>query len=493
MSLQSLRFMPVSLKLIVGMLSLGKYFKLEGAKVHVKRRHVSAFKGSSAHFIESFMYDYSFEALKNMASLLGSSSLLRIPRAPIKLVTGVGASATKVVGSLGHLAADLASDSQYRESQAKIRKSKKIKGFADGLVECATRLGEGAEGLFDILTAPVQGARSGGVSGFFKGIGKGLVGTIVKPITKVGEAVADVGTGIAKTFAAPSGECRDSFARKRIPRAFFGRETDTFLDYKELDAMLYSCLKKEVIGGMELVLPCCNQAAVVCFPEKLLIVEFFDNCDKIEIRREIFLAQIHAVTLHEGLGVSLVDIFGISLDLELDFPSCEEKSRFVKKIFNLLSQARADKKTALDWRETRQAFLDLSFATCPSNACESSSETTAQVQVWEVERFLVAYGWRSPFLILDSETRWRWVNERLKRHPRIDSSKTRSECAQSKSPPIRFGELWKPLDEWQIFTDPAFTDRDGWMYAISFNSSTWRAAPGISASVRKRKWIRNFG
>mgnify|MGYP001307696022 CR=1 FL=1 len=48
------------------------------------------------------------------------------------------------------------------------------------------RLGKGTfEGITGIVTKPVKGARSGGVSGFFKGLGKGLIGLPVKPIVGV--------------------------------------------------------------------------------------------------------------------------------------------------------------------------------------------------------------------------------------------------------------------------------------------------------------------
>ena len=40
-------------------------------------------------------------------------------------------------------------------------------------------------GLTSVITQPVKGAQSGGASGFFKGIGKGIIGTVAKPITGV--------------------------------------------------------------------------------------------------------------------------------------------------------------------------------------------------------------------------------------------------------------------------------------------------------------------
>ena len=495
LSLESMRFLPVSLKLVISVLSFTKYFRLSGAQLSIKRRHISGFKGSSVHFVESLMYDYSFEAIKNMASLLGSSSLLRIPRAPIQLVTGVGAfgleSATKAVGGLGHLMSDLASDAHYRDSQRRIRKSKRIKGFADGFAEGVARLGEGAEGVFDIFKAPIQGAKKEGVRGFLKGVGKGLVGTVVKPITKVGEAVADVGTGIAKTFSIDSGKARDSFARKRLPRAFFGPDNEGIADYRELDSILFSSpvfSYGEKLSGMELIIPCTNGMAMIGFPEKLLFVQLVDP---IEVLREMYTLQIDKVLCRNAEWVEIIDIFGITIRIKIDFPASPETKNFHSSLGEALSQCAAYKSGVIDWRRIRQAFAQACFATCAINQV-NTTERGCELEVWEVERFLVTSGWRTPFLLLDSDSRWRWVDSKLKRHSKIDPMISRSQSAKASSPPIKLGELWKPLDEWKVVIDATTTDKEGWMYGISFYSSTWRRSRGITASVRKRKWVRNF-
>jgi len=38
-------------------------------------------------------------------------------------------------------------------------------------------------GLTSVVTQPVKGAQSDGASGFFKGVLKGVVGTVTKPVT----------------------------------------------------------------------------------------------------------------------------------------------------------------------------------------------------------------------------------------------------------------------------------------------------------------------
>lgn len=47
-------------------------------------------------------------------------------------------------------------------------------------------------GIGGIFTAPVHEAKKGGVGGFFKGVGKGLVGAVVKPVVGVTDSVVSV-------------------------------------------------------------------------------------------------------------------------------------------------------------------------------------------------------------------------------------------------------------------------------------------------------------
>lgn len=49
-----------------------------------------------------------------------------------------------------------------------------------------------ASGIAGMVTAPVSGAKKGGVGGFFKGVGKGLVGAVVKPAVGVADSALSV-------------------------------------------------------------------------------------------------------------------------------------------------------------------------------------------------------------------------------------------------------------------------------------------------------------
>ena len=528
LSLKSMVLMPASLKLIIGVLSLGGSFKLDGPVVTFRRRTISGFKGSSVQFAQGILHEYIMEALRNMASLLGSSSLLTIPRAPIQLVTGVGAfgleRATQAVGGLGGFVAGLASDPKYRDAQERIRRTKKIQGVADGFVEGANRLGEGAEGLLDIFKKPIHGARNEGVGGFFRGIGTGLVGTVLKPITKVGEAIQDIGTGIARSVAPSKRGKASRYARKRYPRAFYGKE-QAVMDYRAVDAYIYSKLPV----GMELVIPLLSTEGemqyLVGFKERIVIVGLTTSATaspaesdtspavstasyavsttiqtgefaSLVILREIFARQMRKVNVSIATkSVNIEDIMGIKTQLFVDLPPSDSAGALLEALSSTFTTT-AIAKGQLDWREPKRVFQELDFTDASR---DDVSKTTAadgtvamQVDVYEVERFLMAVGWRTPFLMLDTQTGWRWVDVNMTRQTKIRPHLKRSEAAKARTPPIDLGDLWTPLDDWKVYVDVATTDKDGWQYAISFNSSTWARSPGITASVRKRKWIRHF-
>jgi len=544
-ALKTMGFMPVSLKLVIGVLSLGDSFKLDGASVAFNRRNVTAYKGSLIQFKDSIVGDFVDEALRNMAALLGSSSLLAIPRAPIHLISNVGAfgleKATRAVGGIGDFISNWTSDSQYRDAQAKIRKNKNIQGISDGFIEGATRLSEGAEGMLDIFRKPVEGAKAHGCVGCLKGFGKGIVGTIFKPITKVGEAVSDVGTGIVRTVKPGSSSKRPVLERRRVPRPLYGISRSYIADYIELDAVVFSKLSKDLTKGIELILPvtiypnsCASTSALILYVKKLLVVQLIwgksGNMNRqnsqsfrsavssneesgatgstattshdqskiiaVSLEREIALSDLRSATAaYHSNSIIIEDKFGVELSLRIGMMS----AILIGAIEAAVAAATAAERDYVDWSEVKGVFRDVNLEAHDKATLEAAQlddgehGITKKVEVFEVERFLMTYGWTTPYMALDSGNEaWRWLDKTMCRHTKIRPQLARREAARAKLPPISVGNLWKALDEWAIVIDEATTDSNGWQYAISFNSSTWYARPGITASVRRRKWVRHY-
>ena len=46
------------------------------------------------------------------------------------------------------------------------------------------------------MTKPVEGAKSDGAKGFFKGVGKGLVGVVTKPVAGAVDIVSKTSEGV---------------------------------------------------------------------------------------------------------------------------------------------------------------------------------------------------------------------------------------------------------------------------------------------------------
>ena len=100
-----------------------------------------------------------------------------------------------------------------------------IEGVGDGMVEGGAALGMGIyRGFTGLVTKPVEGAKSKGVGGFFKGVGKGFVGAIAQPISGGLDFASSAFEGIDATKDQLIGRPRAGTAnrRLRLPRAIGG-------------------------------------------------------------------------------------------------------------------------------------------------------------------------------------------------------------------------------------------------------------------------------
>lgn len=62
-----------------------------------------------------------------------------------------------------------------------------------------------ADGVTGVVKAPIRGAERRGIEGFAKGIGKGLLGLLVKPIIGISDAATDVMIGVKSTVDSNAG------------------------------------------------------------------------------------------------------------------------------------------------------------------------------------------------------------------------------------------------------------------------------------------------
>ena len=88
---------------------------------------------------------------------------------------------------------------QVRKRALKKQRMKaKNKGFLDGMMEGGESIASGvSSGLSGLVSRPIEEAQKSGASGFFKGVGLGLLGAVVKPLMGVTDGVSAVANGIS--------------------------------------------------------------------------------------------------------------------------------------------------------------------------------------------------------------------------------------------------------------------------------------------------------
>ncbi|ORZ00047.1 hypothetical protein BCR41DRAFT_313859 [Lobosporangium transversale] len=139
----------------------------------------------------------------------GTSSLLK------KTVFGFSDSLAKISGSVGKGLSAATMDKTFQERRRMGNQRNAPKHALSGLSQGASSLAQGlVSGVTGIVEQPLTGAQNGGVEGFFKGVGKGLVGAVTKPLVGVFDFTTNVTSGIRNTTTVFDKDQR----RKRIPR-----------------------------------------------------------------------------------------------------------------------------------------------------------------------------------------------------------------------------------------------------------------------------------
>ncbi|TFK77101.1 vacuolar protein sorting-associated protein 13 [Pluteus cervinus] len=170
----------------------------------------------------------------------GAASFLK------KTVFGLSDSVTKFTSSVGKGLSAATFDSEYqarrRLNQRRNRPRHAIYGVTAGGEALASSVTSAVEG---VLMKPIEGAEAEGAFGFFKGVGKGLVGAVTKPVVGVFDLASNVSEGIRNTttvFDSPERE------RVRLPRlipsdgvlkSYSGRESMGQYWMKDLDNGTY--------------------------------------------------------------------------------------------------------------------------------------------------------------------------------------------------------------------------------------------------------------
>ena len=125
----------------------------------------------------------------------------------VSKITGTLLSATKNISSMG------------TEKEVEIKEEDKPKGFISGTVSGFKKgFGELAHGVTGIVTKPIEETKKSGISGFFSGVGSGLVGAFMAPVNTVLTVGNEVSSGISNSEFISN---KKRLRRFRLPRTLY--------------------------------------------------------------------------------------------------------------------------------------------------------------------------------------------------------------------------------------------------------------------------------
>jgi len=604
LKLKSAQFLPAYVRTAIGVMSFSGDFTLDGAALILNEHHITGHRGSFSDFIRCLGSEYTMNILRNTGAVLGKSSVLNLPRMPLKMGGGamayVSNGAGLVAGEISNFVAKLTLDEKYVEKQSQLRQTKNITNISDGMVEAGRSLGEGIEGIADVWRKPMEGAKEGGALGFMAGVGKGLTGAFVKPVTKFGAAMSDIGSGVAAqvTPESMSNKRQKARTRQRLPRLLFSH-LGVIRPWSEFEAELQKELGTAVLAGIEEVVPLAAQAndgkancaVLLLYPNRVGIKHLhnmsLDALDSLvdasllsqshrpsgagsssgklataggsssstakPVEDSIFDAAEDAVERLSGAAMKplaalwnaeamlgpasgsagalakaspkkkddweflLKGLRKVSLDSATVVALEDQRSRYplsfsrvpggiekstLEALVSGFKSALAHPDSIANWEELQAALrierrLRKDVRRNRSKDAEaprsSSSAGQGTQEVFEVERRMLPAGdWKTPFLPVDTESCWRWVDSNGYRHPHLKQNLSQKLSAESRTPPLGLHGLFKQQKAWSI-EKTTNTDQEGWKYSVAWNSSTWEANPGIFDAVRKRRWYRTFG
>lgn len=122
--------------------------------------------------------------------------------------------------------------------------------FFEGVESGVVKLVRGVfDGVTGVVKAPLRGAERHGMEGFAKGIGKGLLGLLVKPMIGLSDAATDVMIGVQGSVEGESSLLRGSrHAQVRPRRPMYGRDR-VLRPYSVADAAAATLMLRTKLAG----------------------------------------------------------------------------------------------------------------------------------------------------------------------------------------------------------------------------------------------------
>lgn len=261
-------------------------------------------------------------------------------------VGGFADSASLLTETLSKNMAVLTLDRGYAQKrdrgQSERDSNTEAKTFVNGVGSGGVKLLKGVvDGVTGVVKAPIRGAEKRGVEGFAKGVGKGLIGLVIKPVIGLSDAATDVMIGVKGSVEGVNISHRNvKYSQIRPRRALYGRERS--LKTYDLDDATAAILMTTTRLAGELYLSHCllNHKRIALLSIKHLIVLGEDGRERMLVTfRHVKYVKLKHYPLPNGdvewgLLISLVS--RKNNDNELEAINCGEKDTAIelRKLLN---------------------------------------------------------------------------------------------------------------------------------------------------------------
>ena len=180
--------------------------------------------------------------------------MARGARALISNVVGGGFnSVSKITGTLLNATKNLSSIGT--EEEIIVKEEEKPKGFVSGALSGLKKgFGELTHGVAGIVTKPIEQSQKGGVGGFFKGLGSGLVGAVLAPVNTVLTVGNQVTSGISNSEFISN---KKRLRRFRLPRTMY--KYLPIMPYDEKKEYERKKKREEIEGSNSIIISLSNE------------------------------------------------------------------------------------------------------------------------------------------------------------------------------------------------------------------------------------------
>ncbi|CAG8629647.1 9806_t:CDS:10, partial [Dentiscutata heterogama] len=258
-----------------------------------------------------------------------------------KTVYGFSDSVSKFTGSIGKGLAAATLDKTFQDrrrmSQYKNRPKHAFYGVAQGANSLVTSIGSGFEGL----RKPIEGVEKEGATGLIKGVGKGIVGFVTKPVVGILDLTSNITAGIRNTTTVFD---ENEIVPTRLPR-YVGRD-GILRPYQQREALGQSWLKQledgkyfndEYVAHLNLI---GNDQIIMLTRTRMMLVKIKKRGLKVDW--EVPFSDLQAINL-QSTGI-LLTLRGNNTGPFIPISDQSDKEWFERQVEQVINELNAEKK-----------------------------------------------------------------------------------------------------------------------------------------------------